>query len=77
MEEYVLRFDVSMDDVVVVHELHSVADLFQVPFDSVLGKPDLFFQAAEQVASTAVLHHEVDVVKVVEKAVKVDDVGVV
>ena len=45
MQQYVLRFDISVDNIVVVHELHSVADLPEISLDPVLWESGLFLQA--------------------------------
>jgi len=76
MNEYILRLDITMYDVMGVHKGHSPADLFEVLLDFVLWQADVLLEVAEEVAAGAVLHHEVDAVLVVEERVEADDVGV-
>ena len=77
MEEDVLRLDVAVDDVAVVHELDGVADLLDDAAHLLLGEPSLAAQAAVDVASAAQLQHQVQVVLVAEVGVELHDVGVV
>jgi len=75
MQEYIFGLDIPMDDVVIVHELNSVADLVHVFFHLLLRHTILLLQVAEKAPSSAVLHHQVDEVLVVEVVIKTDNVG--
>ena len=77
MDENVFGFDVSVDDVVVVHELYGVADVFGEVFSFLLNEASFFFEVVVEVASGAVLEYEVDVCVIVKEGVELHYVGVV
>ena len=56
MEKYILRFEVSMKDIVVVHVLHSIADLFENRPDLLLVEWSFVLQMLVKISITAELH---------------------
>ena len=70
MKQDVLRLDVPMDDVVVVHEVKGVADLLNDPSDLLFLKATFLLQLVIEVASWTVLQHQVEVLLVVEESVQ-------
>lgn len=77
MDENVFGFDVSVDDVVVVHELYGVTDVFGEMFNFLFNEASFFFEVVVEVASGAVLEYEVDVGLIVKEGVELYYVGVV
>ncbi len=77
MQQNVLRLDISVYDVTVVHELDSVTDLPSYASDSLLlehtGLPERVVDFSIQTR----LENEVEMVLVLEKGVELDDVRVV
>ena len=77
MEEDVFGFEVSVQNIVVVHVLNSVADLLDDAFNFLLREPALEFQILVEAAGRAELHEKVETGLVGEEGVQLDDVGVV
>jgi hypothetical protein len=46
MQKYILRFDITMYDIMVMHVLHSMADLFEILPHLLFTETDLFFEGS-------------------------------
>jgi hypothetical protein len=82
LEEYllkqnVLRLDVSVNDVIIVHEIDGVRYLSGDASHFIFGELLFLLEVSVEVASEAVFEHEVKVFLVVEEGVELSDVGVV
>ena len=77
MQQNVLRLDISVYDVTVVHELDSVTDLPSYASDSLLLEPAGLPERVIDVSIQTRLEDEVEMVLVLEKGVELDDVRVV
>ena len=77
MEKDVLGLEVAVQDIVVVHILHSVADLLDDQPDLVLGEAALLFEVVVHVPVGAELQQQVEVVVFDENGVELGDVWVV
>jgi hypothetical protein len=62
VEDYVFRFEVPVDDIVVVHELHGIAHLLDDRPDFVLGHGTTESEVLVEIAAPAQLHQKVEVV---------------
>ena len=56
MKEYILRFDIAMEYIVIVHELNGVADLLDHIADPLLPEPALVLEVVVEVAGVTELH---------------------
>ena len=77
MKQDVLRLDITMDDIAVMHELNSMADLSDHTPYFFLRKTALFLQGRINVAPTAWFENEIKVVFVAEESIELDNVGVI
>ena len=77
MQKYILGFYVSVDDIAVVHELDGVADLSGHCANLFLLESAILAERGVDVAAAAGFQHEVEMLFVVEEAIKLDYVGVV
>lgn len=77
MKQDILRLDIPVDDITIVHELNRVADLPRDTPHALLAETALFFEVVVDVPAAAELQHEVKVVLVCEEGVQLDDIGMV
>jgi hypothetical protein len=56
MKQYIFRFKVSVQDVVVMHILDSVTNLLNYRLNLLLVKPPLYLEVLEETARVAQLH---------------------
>lgn len=77
MQEYVLGFDVSVDDVVIMHELDSMTDLPDHIFGFVFSETPLFLERGISIASTARLQNQIQKFLITEKSIELDDIRMV
>ncbi len=70
MNENVIGFDISMNDVLDVHELESLANLFNETGHLSLGH-FLSVKSLCQTAIAHILHHQINEFLIVKKAVQV------
>jgi len=57
MQKYILRFDITMNDIMIMHVLYSMTDLFEIFSHFLFIETDLFFETSVQIATTTVFHH--------------------
>ena len=76
-QDDVLGFDVPVENVRVVHVAESLADLPHLLRDLFFGHSSFTSDAAVEGPFLHVLHHDVEVESITEKAVNLDDVGMV
>jgi hypothetical protein len=62
MKEYILRFDIAMEYIVIVHELNGVADLLDHIADPLLPEPALVLEVVVEVAGVTELHQQIEIV---------------
>lgn len=77
MEKNVFRFDVSVNDIVVMHKLNCMAHLLNDVLHSLFRKTAFLAHRCVDVASTARFEDEVEMVLVAEEGVKLGDIGVI
>ncbi len=77
MEDDVLRLQVPVQDVVVVHVLHCVANLLYHPANPLLPHPPLHLHTRVQAPRKAQLHQQVEIAVLDKHRVELHDVGVV
>ncbi len=77
MKEDVLRFEVSVQDIVIVHVLHSMADLFDYGSDFVLGEGSETPEVLVEVAIYAKFHQQEEITILHEDRIQLNDVRVV
>ena len=77
VEEDVLRLDVTMDDVTVVHELYRMAGLLYHRSRLLLRETALGTKGVVHISPAAQLQYEIKRFLVGEEGVELDDVGVV
>ena len=75
MEDDVLGFEVSVDDLIFVHVIEGFEALLDDVFGKGFGKFAFFFQVVVELAGVTQFKHEVDEFVVAEKCVQLDDVG--
>lgn len=61
-----------MDDIMVMHVLHSMADLLDIFPHLLFTKTYLFFEGGIQITPATVFHHQIDVCVVVETGIESD-----
>lgn len=59
----------------VMHKLNCMTYLFQIPLNTILSKAYLFSKQTIEIASTTVLHHQINMVIVIKERVEMDDIG--
>jgi len=77
MVDNVFRFEIAMNDFVLVHVVQSSADLLHDILGHILWDFSLFLQEVVQLSWKAELKHQVDIVLVGEEGEHFDNVGVV
>jgi len=61
MQNYILRLDISMNNIVIMHKFDCMTDLLYDIFDLLLNKISLFFHVIIDIPITAKLHHQIEV----------------
>ena len=77
MEEDILRFYISMNDIAIVHELNRIANLFHHFLYSLFGESALFSERCVYVTTATGLENEVEILIITEKSIELDDVGMI
>lgn len=77
MEDNVLRLDVSMDDAQTMDLVDRLADLLHDEGNPGFGEGLSLLELMVELASSAYLENDVDVDRITEAAVHLDDVGVI
>ena len=77
MKQDILRLDIPMDDITIVHELNRVADLPRDASHSLLPETALLLEVVVNVPAAAELQHEVEVILICEEGVELYDIGMV
>lgn len=67
MEENVLRFDVPVDHIIVMHVLDCMADLFEDHFDFILSESPILLERGVQISREAELQYEIEMVFIAEE----------
>ena len=71
-DDYILRFDVSMQNRVIMHFLQPQTDLPQSQRRLVSAQFFLLLYVAKQAAPLHVFHNDVEICEIVEKTIKFD-----
>jgi hypothetical protein len=77
MNQYIFRFDIPVDDIVIMHELNCKTDLPDDTPHLLLCKPALLLEVIVDISAPAEFENQVEVVLVCEEGVELNDVGVV
>lgn len=77
MEKNVFWFDIPMNNITIMHKLDSMANLPNYSSYNFLAKPPLFSQRSVYISSTTGFQNEVQMILVMKKGIKLDNVGVI